>query len=287
MNRDLSRPQGDHTSRFAMHGLGVRGAFVRLVDTWQAIRLRNEAPHPAQQLLGEAVAATALLASRVKIDGRLSLQLQGDSQLKLLMAECTSDGSQRGVINCAPALDDHWQLGLADPGALLSITIENARSERYQGIVQLAGSSLADALVGYFEQSEQLDTRIWLAADNERAAGLIVQRLPERDPADPDGWNRVCMLAETITLEELLSLPSRQVGDRLFAEEQVSWEAAQAMQFRCPCSRERVAEVLRALGREELEGELQADQEITVDCEFCNEHYSFDAVDLRMLFESD
>ncbi len=280
----MSRSEFDGLRRFAMHGLAVRGAFVSLDETWQSIRLRNLAPLPAQQLLGEALAASALMASQIKVDGRVSVQLQGGKTLKLLMAECTSEGGQRGVLSCDDSLSDDWTLADVDRDSLLTITIENARAERYQGIVELKGNTLAEALTGYFTHSEQLDTRLWLAADNDRAAGLIVQRLPGRTAEDPDGWNRVVHLAETVTAEELLGLRSEALAGRLFAEEALTWEPQKRLCFRCPCSRERVAEVLMALGEEALENELEGDEVITVDCEFCNERYSFDPVDLKLLF---
>ena len=252
----MSRGEFDGLRRFAMHGLAVRGAFVSLDETWQAIRLRNLAPLPAQQLLGEALAASALMSSRIKVDGRVSVQLQGGQNLKLLMAECTSEGGQRGVLNCNERLSSDWSLADVDRDSLLSITIENARAERYQGIVELKGDTLAEALTGYFTHSEQLATRLWLAADNDRAAGLIVQRLPGRAAQDPDGWNRVVHLAETVTAEEPLGLRSRALAGRLFAEETLTWEPQKSLNFHCPCSRQRVAEVLTALGEDALEKEL-------------------------------
>lgn len=280
----MSRADYDSLRRFAMHGLAIRGAFVSLDQTWQATRLRNLAPPPAEQLLGEALAATALMASRIKVDGRVTLQLQGGEKLKLLMAECTSRGTQRGVLSCVEELENDWTLARMEPSSLLTICIENARNERYQGIVELKGNNLAEALTRYFTHSEQLETRLWLSANNDRAAGLIVQRLPERSADDPDGWNRVVQLADTVTAEELLGLGSRALAGRLFAEEDLSWEPLKALSFDCPCSRTRVAEVLTALGEQALEKELSGDEAITVDCEFCNEQYIFDPVDLRMLF---
>ncbi|MFK7957856.1 MAG: Hsp33 family molecular chaperone HslO [Lysobacterales bacterium] len=279
----MKRAERDGLHRFAMHGLAVRGAFVSLDDTWQAIRLRNLAPPPAEQLLGEAVAATALMASRIKVDGRVTLQLQGDTRLKLLMAECTSTGTHRGVLSVNPELSNDWSLEATSPGSVLTITIENARQERYQGIVEITGNTLADALTGYFTHSEQLDTRLWLSANNDRAAGLIVQRLPERSAEDPDGWNRITHLAATVTAEELLGLSAGALADRLFAEEELNWEPRKALSFDCPCSRQRVAEVLTALGDEALRDDIEGGEIVTVDCEFCNEQYTFDAVDLRML----
>ncbi len=280
----MTQQQRDGLQRFAMYGLAVRGAFVSLDETWQAIRLRNLAPPPAEQLLGEALAATALMASRIKVDGRISVQLQGDTRLKLLMAECTSAGTQRGVLSVSPDLNNHWSLADMSQTSVLTITIENARQERYQGIVEIAGNSLADALTGYFTHSEQLDTQLWLSANNDRAAGLIVQRLPERSAQDPDGWNRITQLAGTVTAEELLGLNARALADRLFAEEIVNWEPLKGLSFDCPCSRQRVADVLTAMGEDALKDDVAGNEVVTVDCEFCNEQYTFDPVDLRMLY---
>lgn len=274
----------DALLRFSFDGLPVRGAIARLQSTWQSVRLRNAAPQPAQQLLGEALAASAVMVSSLKIDGRLSLQLQGSGDLTLLVAECTSDGGQRGVTHCNDEMPADWTLQHLGSDSHLNIAIEDFESnERYQGIVALESSQLAVALEHYFERSEQLATRLWLVADNETAAALMLQKLPDEKTADPDGWNRLSVLATTLSLEELLALEPETVLRRLFAEEQLRTDPPRPLRFDCPCSRKRVSEVLLALGRSEISGEgEQAD--VTVDCEFCNERYRFDAVDLELLF---
>src|SRR5690606_14093935 len=183
----------DHLTRFLLERAGVRGVRVRLADAWAQIRGRDDYPPAVAGMLGEATAAAALFTGHAKVDGRLSVQLRGQGRLRTLFAECTAEGTLRGIARLAgddpsPISRDLRQLG---PGAMLAITIENrgqARGEpvRYQGIVALEADSLAAAFEQYFRQSEQLPTRLLLAADEHRAAGLMLQKLPG-DAGDDDG----------------------------------------------------------------------------------------------------
>lgn len=279
----MTRP-GDALLRFSFAGVPARGAIVCLGDTWRAVRGRNAAAHNVEQILGEALAASSLLLSGVKIEARLSLQLQADGPLRLLVAQCSSDGAQRGIVHCDPAASERWDFSQLDADAVLMILIDGLDSEQhYQGIVPLAGTTLAAALETYFRQSEQLDTRVWLNADHQRAAGLILQRLPGA-PIDGDGWNRITMLANTVTAEEMLALPVETLLARLFHQETMLDSGSLELRFECQCSRERVVQVLRLIGREELMAQLEAEAEIVVDCEFCNQRYRFDPVDVEQLF---
>ncbi|HKJ88617.1 MAG TPA: Hsp33 family molecular chaperone HslO, partial [Gammaproteobacteria bacterium] len=154
----------------------------------------------------------------------------------------------------------------------------------YQGIVGLEGGSVASALEEYFARSEQLPTRIWLASDGAQAGGLLLQRMPDREEQDPDAWDRTVHLASTLTDRELLDLPPNDLLYRLFHEEEVRVFDPEYVNFRCSCSREKVAGVLRGLGRQEVEETLEQEGEVRVNCEFCGKAYVFDAVDAEQLF---
>ncbi len=283
----------DVLTRFLLPGAGVRGVRVHLDGTWAQIRARGaDVPAAVTELLGEATAAAALFTGHAKVDGRLSVQLRGDGPLRTLFAECTAAGTLRGIAQVeddAPPLSrDLRALG---GGATLAITIENpSRGDRepmrYQGLVALESDSLAGAFEGYFRQSEQLPTRLLLAADSQRAAGLMLQKLPG-DAGDDDGWDRAGALFETLSPDELLDWPAGTLLHRLFHEEGVEVLGQRPLHFGCSCSRERVAAMLQSLGREEAEAAAAAaGGSARIRCEFCGQQYEFNPGEISMLFET-
>ena len=279
----------DRLTRFLLDRAGVRGVRVHLDDSWTQIRGRDDYPLAVAELLGEASAAAALFTGHAKVDGRLSVQLRGDGRLRTLFAECTAAGTLRGIArlaegDVAPVSRDLRELG---PGAMLAITIENRGAAgrepvRYQGVVALEADDLAAAFEQYFQQSEQLPTRLLLTADAGRAAGLMLQKLPG-DEGDGDGWNRASVLFDTLGPEELLQWPAETLLTRLFHEEDVRLLGDKPLRFACSCSRERVAAMLESLGPDEaraavVEGSAQ------VRCEFCGQAYRFSADEVEALF---
>jgi molecular chaperone Hsp33 len=284
----------DRLTRFLLQAAGVCGVHVQLDDTWARIRERaagsgQDAPAAVTELLGEAAAAAALFTGHAKVDGRLSVQLRGDGPLRTLFAECTAAGTLRGIAQVtdgAPLPRDLRALG-AD--AVLAITIENPAGEgrepvRYQGLVALESESLAGAFEDYFRQSEQLPTRLLLAADANRAAGLMLQKLPG-DGGDDDGWDRAGALFDTLSLDELLGWPATTVLGRLFHEDGVEVLGERPLRFACSCSRERVASMLQSLGEDEARA-AAADGEAEIRCEFCGEQYRFGLGEIAGLFPS-
>ena len=280
--------RADQLIRFLLPEAGVRGAHVTLDATWQDILRRAHTPDAVQPLLGEALAASALLTAHTKVDGRLSIQLKGTGALRTLFAECTAAGTLRGIAR----MDEDGPLprNLEDlgEGSLLAITIENPAPAdrepvRYQGLVPLESPTLAGALEAYFRQSEQLPTRLALVADGTRCAGMLVQALP--GARDADGWNRTEALIATLTPGELLSLPGTEIVHRLFHEEEPELLGDKDLSFHCSCSRERVADVLRTLGEDEAvaaTGTVSGNAEIT--CEFCGAQHVFTPDDVTALF---
>ncbi|MFM1891432.1 MAG: hypothetical protein RLZ44_509 [Pseudomonadota bacterium] len=272
----------DLLHRFVFEGLGVRGELVQLGASWRAVREQHAYPEAVAVSLGEALAAVALLSGTIKFKGSLILQVRGDGPLGTLVAQASERRTLRGVARWEGEVPNGDLPAVYGAGHLV-LTAEAPAGERYQGIVALEGARLADALEAYFAQSEQLATRLWLTADADAAAGLLLQRLPGT-AADEDDWGRVCLLAETVQAAELSQLPVRELLRRLFHEEEVRLFDPEPLAFRCSCSRERVAAALQALGRAELQGLLEEDGEVSVDCEFCNRRYRFDAVDLEQLW---
>ncbi|MFK3651375.1 Hsp33 family molecular chaperone HslO [Lysobacter enzymogenes] len=280
----------DRLTRFLIETAGVRGVHVRLDETWRQIRERAEYPAAAAELLGEAAAAAALFTGHAKVDGRLSVQLRGDGALRTLFAECTAAGTLRGIVQLAEEGGEvSRDLGQLGDQAVLAITIENPsvggrEPIRYQGLVALESDSLADAFEGYFRQSEQLPTRLLLAADGERAAGLMLQKLPG-DGGDEDGWTRVGALFETVRDGELLELPAQTLLHRLFHEDGAQLLGSKPLAFACSCSRGRVEAMLVSLGRDEAQAAVDAaGGQAQVRCEFCGQTYRFDGVEVAGLF---
>jgi molecular chaperone Hsp33 len=282
----------DALRRFMFEAFPVRGDFVRLEQSWRDALSRQDYPPAVRALLGEAMAATVLLAATIKFEGVLTLQIQGDGDLHLLVAQCGSDLTVRGLAKWK-GTDPRGTLAELTAGGRLAITIERRKDkERYQGIVLADTDTLAECLESYFTQSEQLPTRLWLAADERGAAGMLLQQMPgKRDAAadadDTDGWARASILAGTLSREELLTLESETLLRRLFHEEDLRLTADRPVTFRCSCTRERVESALRLLGRPELGTLLTAEGFIEVRCEFCNKAYRVDAVDVERLLADD
>ena len=239
----------DFKQRFLFPETDIRGELVRLDESLEAILGTHDYPLAVQGLVGEAVAAVALLAGTLKFSGRLSLQAQGRGPVSLLLAECTHDGQLRALARHDGELDTAANIGALIGDGTMVITITPDQGRQYQGIVPLEGDTLAQCLEGYFQQSEQLPTRLWLAAGNGRAAGLMLQQLPGgHGDADPP------------------RLPE-----------------AQPLRFGCTCSRERTENALLSLGADELKTLLDEDGEATLTCDFCLSQQHFDAVDLAEL----
>ena len=279
----------DFLQRFHLERAHVRGVLVRLDDSWRQVRARADYPAPVQALLAKTLAASALLTGNIKFEGALSIQLKSRGAVPLLFAECSHDGRLRGLARWHGDVPGDFNLNATGEEPILAITIENSTSgQRYQGLVPVEDADLAVLFERYFERSEQLPTRIVLAAAGDRCAGLMLQQLPidAADEADPDAWNRVGVLLGTLSPEELLRLPAEQLLLRLFHEETVRVHAARPLTFGCRCSRERVAGMLQSLGREEASAAVREDGFAEVTCEFCNSHYRFDRVDIEQLFSS-
>lgn len=275
----------DSLTRFMFEHAAVRGEIVSLDHTWQEVLKHADYPPVLQNLLGELMAAAALLIATLKFDGSMILQMQGEGEIQLLVVEATSAGTLRATAKWTGDLILGSFVDLLGEGRLLiTLDPESRDKQAYQGIVPLQGESVAAALMHYMTQSEQIDTYIVLAADDECAAGVLIQKLPDIPDADPDAWNRASQLTATIKPNELLELDAQMILQRLFHEEDIRIYEAEALKFDCTCSRTRVADMLKMLGREEVESVLEEQGKIEVRCEFCNRHYQFDPIDAAQLW---
>jgi len=270
--------------RFSFDHTNVRGERVILSQAYQEIIQRKNYPTVIENLLGEFTAAIALLRDIIKIDGVLSLQAKGNGALSTIMVECDERQNLRGIAQWDESATLPETLSLKETLAdgYLVITMSPTHGNRYQGVVELVGDSLAECLEQYFFQSEQLPSRVWLAADGTHCSGLFLQRLPaeQAQENDEDAWERFTHLASTVTHDELLKLDTHALLHRLYHEETLRLYDAKAMQFQCSCSRERTQQALAAIAPTELKEILLEQGIISIDCQFCAEHYEFNETDL-------
>lgn len=278
----------DSLHRFLFDEMPVRGEIAHLDASWRAALEQIDYPDVIRDLLGEAMAAAVLLASSLKFEGGLTLQLQGGSPLTLLVVQCTDTLNLRGLAHWEGELpvDGHLK-ALTGDGARMAITIEQKKNnERYQGIVPLEGSTLAECFESYFARSEQLPTRLFLAATERCAAGMLLQVLPGHE-GEERAWEHVTALGQTITSGELLELDAPNILHRLYHEDDVRLFESAPVAFRCSCNRERIVDMLRSLGSAEAHAILEEQGSVDVSCEFCGRNYRFDAVDVEALFAAD
>jgi len=282
----------DIVRRFVFERYPIRGHAVRLGRAWLGLREHQDYPLAVQKLVGEAVSAAVLLAATLKFDGTLTLQLQGKGLVNLLVAQCTHDFKVRGMARHDPIGDSAGFRSLAGDGQII-VTVESTdRGSSYQGVVPISGDSLAESLEAYFVQSEQLPTRVLLAATPGVVAGMLVQRIAgvggKQAPTDPaaleEAWMKADLAMETLTPEQLLADDIEQRLLRLFGDDEVRVFSGHDVVFECRCSRERVANVLRSLGQEEVRSVIAEQGSVTVTCEFCQKPYKFDPIDAEQLF---
>lgn len=290
----------DQFKKYLLPDHSTRVQAVRLTSAWQAGLVHQHYPECVRHLLGELVSAAVLLASNIKFDGALVLQLQGDGPIALIVVECTADFAIRATVTLREGQE------IPSHGTLQSLLNTNGQGrfvvvldpnrdttdlEPYQGVVPMEGNTVAKVLELYMRNSEQLDTRIWLAANDENSAGLLLQRLPDHGgmpghdkESHDETWTRICHLAGTVKQDELLSLDTDTLIHRLLWEEDLIVYEPHDVRWHCPCTRERVADMLRMLGPEEIADILTEREEIDIACSFCGKPYQFDAVDCASLF---
>ncbi|MDV2486626.1 Hsp33 family molecular chaperone HslO [Acinetobacter johnsonii] len=284
----------DLRQRFYIEDSPVRGEVVHLEETLQTILAQRDYAPAVQVLLGEMLSATALLASTLKIKGRISLQIQASGSFKWAMAECNHLGEVRALADYEAdprfnAADSSSTVLSTLISPVLFINIEPEFGERYQGIVALDKPNLAGCLMQYYDLSAQIPTRIVLASSAQRAGGLLIQLLPrnseeEQERVDQDLWPRLTMLTETLKIEELTDLESSEILYRLYNEEEVRLPEVEILKFGCTCSKERCAQALEQIGAEAVRETLEHQNPITMDCQFCNTQYSFSAEEALGLF---
>lgn len=288
MNNLHNTPQPDSLHRFLFEHTPIRGELVHLDQSWRSVIERHEYPEVLRNMMGELSAAAVLLAATLKLQGSLILQIMGKGAIKLLVVECSGDMQLRATAKWSGHLEQGSFAELVGDGKFVITLDPKDGGQPYQGIVAIEGTSVAEVMQNYMSHSEQLETRLWLAADGQHAAGMLLQKLPgtnqQEDYPDADAWPRAVILAETLKAEELLLVPAKNLIQRLFHEEDIRLFDAQSVTFNCSCSRDNVAKMLQMLGREEVDSILAERNSIEIHCEFCNQRYEFDKVDAEIMF---
>lgn len=291
----------DTLSKFIFKHTPMKGGAVKLTTAWKAMRHYQQWPLSVTRLVGEMTAGSILLASSLKFEGSLIMQIQGDGPVRLAIVEVRNSLLVRATVkmNETEAVDDAMGLkalvnahGKGRCAIMLDPKDRRDGEPLYQGVVPLTGETVADALMGYMQQSEQIHTKLWLAADEESAAGLMLQQMPdfggkdEELKNDDDSVNRIETLAATITDEELLTLTPQEVTHRLFWEEAPEYFEPLEPKFACTCSREKIEAMIRNLGEVEALQIVKDEGKLEVTCDFCGRTESFSAEDIVKLFDN-
>lgn len=298
LHADQRQPDQLHRFLFTKHD--IRGELVCISDTWQQLLNNHHYPPAVQTLLGEVLVATSLLTATLKFAGDITVQLQGDGPLKLLVINSNHQQQLRGVARLAGDVPEQASLTDLLGNGIMVITLTPEQGERYQGVVDLDGDSLSTCLENYFQRSEQLATRLFIHTTHQHgqpvAAGILLQTLPARNTADNEPvsvseqplsinhpLNHLGILTDTLTSHELCYLPAEQVLWRLYHEEEVTLYPPQAISFHCSCSRQRCLDVLATLSKQEITAMLQQQNSTDMHCDYCGQHYLFSADDLSSL----
>lgn len=282
----------DFVQRFSFEELDARGCYAHLEQAVVDIQRTHHYPAPLAKLLNEFALSAVLLRDSVKLDGSLSIQYRSNDAVSMIVADCTDEYGVRAVCEYdANALgglsEESLNLQTLSKEATLTITISPKNGQRYQGVVAIESDSLAQCLQDYFLRSEQLPSRFIIVADAERAIGMSLHALPEQDSEIvaimKDDWQRLNMLVDTLTDEEMRDLPVTEVLRRLFHEENCRLHVANPVQFKCDCSRDRSLAALRSLGTAEIKNIMSEQPIVSIDCHFCFQRYEFGHDDLQQL----
>lgn len=284
----------DSLMRVMFGRVSARAHLVRIHRSWFEVACRHDASMEAMAMLGEMSCASILLSASLKYEGSVILQIHGDGPVRLAVAECNSELGFRSTLKMSDTLEvapgAQWK-DLVNQNNLgrFSVVLDPkvANQNPYQGIVPLHETGVAQALESYMTRSEQLPTRMWLACDGEFAAGLLLQKMPQQSGESDDDWDRIVALADTVTPEELIKQDAKTLLHHLFWQEEPRLLEQKPVHFYCPCSRTKVARMLRTLGEEEVASILAEQGGVEVNCDFCNTAYAFDAVDCAELFRQD
>ena len=274
-------------NRYLFEDLSVRGELVQLDEAYQRIISSKEYPAALQKLLGELLVSTTLLTATLKFEGSITIQLQGDGPVSLAVINGDHDQKIRGVARWEGDIADNASLHDMMGKGYLVITIEPKKGERYQGVVGLEGETLADVIEGYFANSEQLKTRLWIRTGEHEgkahAAGMMIQVMPD-GTGTPEDFEHLEQLTATVKNEELFTLPANELLYRLYNQDSVRLYEPQPVEFHCGCSRERSGAAIITVERAEINDILAEEGSVSLHCDYCGTSYSFDEAEITELY---
>ncbi|KTC65701.1 heat shock protein 33, redox regulated chaperonin (plasmid) [Legionella adelaidensis] len=279
--------ENDTVQRFIFEHGSIRGEIAHLYETYKAIMKQHPYPEEVRSLLGEALISSVLIASSLKFEGEISIQFHGDKRLPLLLVQCDNDLHVRAFAKFEKKKGRKkidYNKAFLEGKMVLTIS-QYASTQSYQSVVPIYSTSMAENLTNYFQQSEQIETRVWLATNKDRAAGMFLQLMPGLNTSEREEiWEYAVQLGQTITPDELLNLDNRTILHRLYHEAELRLFEERVVSFRCRCNPEKMKQVLTVLGEEDANALIAEKGEIEVNCDFCNRHYTFDAIDVALLF---
>lgn len=272
----------DQITPFVFDALPVRGALIHLSRSWRRMLRDHQYDDIVRETLGHAAAATGLIAQSMKFDGAITLQIQGEANLHMLVMQCTSDLEVRGMASIS---EDGGAETFGDlmQKAHCAITVDTG-DRPYQGIVEIERSSLADSLQNYFERSVQVPSHVMLVSDASLSGGILLQQMPGQSMLNEDDWNRLGYVAATLRANDFENTNNMELIGKLFAEDDVRVFESKSVAFRCRCSQQRAEEVLRMLGEQETREAVEEQGIVDVTCEYCGRRRSFDPIDISRLF---
>ncbi|WP_133136448.1 Hsp33 family molecular chaperone HslO [Legionella rowbothamii] len=277
--------ESDTLQRFIFEHANIRGEIVHIEQTYQTIMAQRNYPPMVKNLLGEAIVSCLLLASSIKFEGSLNLQFQGDKRLSLLLVQCDHELHIRAFARFEESLETEDYAKAFLSGQMVMTINQDNQTNSYQSVVPLQSTSMSENLMNYFAQSEQISTRVWLAVNENAAAGMLLQLMPGQDTVQREQfWEYAVQLGQTVSEEELLTLDNQTLLYRLYNETEVRVFDSRRTEFHCRCSLDKMRQVINVLGEKEAQELLEEQGKIDIRCDFCNKEYLFDAIDVAMLF---
>lgn len=285
LNLEFAMKESDTLQRFIFEHANIRGEVVHVQKTYQTIMSQRNYPPMVRHLLGEAIVSCLLLASSIKFEGSLTLQFQGDERLPLLIVQCDHELNIRAFAQCVEQLETADYAKAFLQGQMVLTVNQLQQTQVYQSMVPIQSTSMSENLMDYFAQSEQIPTKVWLAVNEEIAAGMLLQLMPGQDSLQKEQfWEYAVQLGATVSEEELLHLESSILLYRLYNETDIRLFDDRFVQFKCRCHQEKMKQVIKILGEDEANELLKEQGQIEISCDFCNQKYTFDSIDVALLF---
>lgn len=277
--------ESDTLQRFIFEQAHIRGEIVHLDATYQSIINQRDYPPMVKYLLGEALLASLLLTSSIKFEGSLCLQFQGDKRFSLLLVQCDHELNVRAFAKYTEGLKIEEYAAAFLEGQMVLTINQDKQTQSYQSMVPIQSTSMSENLMNYFAQSEQIATRVWLAVNEDKAAGMLLQLMPGDDTQEREQfWEYATQLGQTVTEPELLNLDNQTLLYRLYNETKVRVFDPRSTRFKCRCSLEKMKQAITTLGEEDAQALVKEQGAIDISCDFCSKQYRFDPIDVTLIF---